>query len=172
MPCPSSRARPKKSDPIVALTPPTRGATLRPLVLDDRPTSIVRISCAGANAYSCCAVSCTTVATAGVADHSTVGYTAGSSVVMEVAGDAKSMRTPSISVPLANVTVNAKPDGYVRPEPSKSPTPTTVPPAPMVALSPCSATTLSTMPPAKATSTVFHCRADGRAMSCDVPRYA
>jgi hypothetical protein len=67
--------------------------------------------------------------TSGVDDHSTVGYIDGSLVVIAVADDVKSIATFCITVLLSNVTVIAKPDGYVFPDPCKSPIATIEPSA-------------------------------------------
>ena len=91
--------------------------------------------------------------------------------MIDVIGDEKSMSTPLMSTPLANVTVKASPFGYVLPLPCRSPTATAFP-SRTCGVRPCSATTLSTTPPPKnATSTVFHC-SDEPLISGDVPRYA
>jgi hypothetical protein len=90
--------------------------------------------------------------------------------MIDVIGDEKSMSTPLMSTPLSKVTVNARPDGYVRPLPCRSPTATAFP-SRTCGVSPCSAATLDTLPPTKATSTVFHC-SDDTLISGDVPRYA
>ena len=89
---------------------------------DERPSSIVEIGLNGANAYSWYDVSTTTVATRPPdVDHSTVGCVDGSSLMIDVTGELKSMSTSCMSVPAANVTLNAKPDGYVSPLPVRSP---------------------------------------------------
>jgi hypothetical protein len=95
----------------------------------------------------------------------------GSSLVIAVTVDEKSISTSSITVLPSNDTVNARPDGYVLPEPSRSPTATAWPLC-TCGVSPCSATTSTMVPCVKATSTVFHSRALLAAMTGSVPRKA
>ena len=71
-----------------------------------------------------------------------------------VTSDEKSMRTLSMSVSGLKVTVMARPEGWVAPEPDRSPMPTCFLFAWMIAVRPFSAATLSISPLAKATSTV------------------
>ena len=90
--------------------------------------------------------------------------------MIDVTGELKSMSTSCMSVPAANVTLNAKPDGYVSPLPVRSPTATATP-CRTCGVRPCSATTDSTMPFEKPTSTVFHCSSLAEIRRL-VPRYA
>lgn len=141
--------------PLKLDRPEKRFVIASPVVGDRSPISMVLMSCVGANAYNWLLLSCTTVATRFVCDHSIVEKS--SLLLMAVVVDVKSIKTVDMFTLDSNVTVNTSPDGCEAPLPVRSPMATVLLSLFTMGVGrPCSASTLEIPGVVKATSTVFH----------------